>query len=169
MIYFVVSEKLRDRKKRGREAIFRCHEDNNDGFNSHHSCASSACLLSKRIFKYVKPQNRARNPASNPRMCFSFFPSIRCHTMLCHAMPCRAMPNPIHFFSAEYGRTCKDIGCLPSETCVIAQDSCSWGQQDGKECGNFPTCKKSSTMNGNHSPGKLTFQYYIISMQNLTF
>lgn len=71
------------------------------------------------------------------------------------------------FFCAEYGRTCKDIGCLPSETCVITQDSCSWGQQDGKECGNFPTCKKSSTMNGNSSPGKQHFNI-TLSMRNLT-
>ena len=56
------------------------------------------------------------------------------------------------FCHAEYGRTCKDIGCLPSETCIIASDSCSWSQQEGKECGTYPTCKKSSTVN--NSPGK---------------
>lgn len=54
----------------------------------------------------------------------------------------------------EYGRSCKDIGCRPSETCVISHDSCSWSQQDGKECGSYPTCKRSS--NTNSSPGKLT-------------
>lgn len=56
------------------------------------------------------------------------------------------------FCHEEYGRTCKDIGCLPSETCVIASDSCSWSQQEGKECGSYPTCKKSSNLN--NSPGK---------------
>lgn len=55
----------------------------------------------------------------------------------------------------EYGRTCKDIGCLPSEVCVIAQDSCSYHQQDGKECGTYPTCKKSGSTNS--SPGKRDF------------
>lgn len=52
----------------------------------------------------------------------------------------------------EYGRSCKDIGCRPSETCVISHDSCSWNQQDGKECGSYPTCKRST--NTNTSPGK---------------
>lgn len=63
---------------------------------------------------------------------------------------------PLAYFNitrVEYGRSCKDIGCRPSETCVMAQDSCSWNQQDGKECGVYPTCKKSSTAT-NTSPGK---------------
>lgn len=49
----------------------------------------------------------------------------------------------IHFLFAEYGRGCSDIGCLPSEVCVIVTDSCGYGQRDGKECGSYPTCKKS--------------------------
>lgn len=65
------------------------------------------------------------------------------HTKLCAFLSTQSL---------EYGRTCRDIGCLPSETCVIASDSCSWNQQEGKECGSYPTCKKSSTVNS--SPGK---------------
>lgn len=62
-------------------------------------------------------------------------------------------PAYFNITRVEYGRSCKDIGCRPSETCVMAQDSCSWNQQDGKECGVYPTCKKSSTAT-NTSPGK---------------
>lgn len=53
----------------------------------------------------------------------------------------------------EYGRSCKDIGCRPSETCVISHDSCSWPQQENKDCGSYPTCKRSTNMN--NSPGKI--------------
>lgn len=42
----------------------------------------------------------------------------------------------------EYGRGCNDIGCLPTEECVISSDSCS--QRDGKDCGSYPTCKRKS-------------------------
>lgn len=51
----------------------------------------------------------------------------------------------------EYGRSCKDIGCPSSQSCVIAQDSCSWSQQEGKDCGSYPTCKRNA--NTNNSPG----------------
>uniref|UniRef100_A0A336MYM1 CSON003108 protein n=2 Tax=Culicoides sonorensis TaxID=179676 RepID=A0A336MYM1_CULSO len=43
---------------------------------------------------------------------------------------------------SKYGRRCQDIGCLPSEVCVMSQDACSFGQRDGKDCGSYPTCKK---------------------------
>lgn len=43
----------------------------------------------------------------------------------------------------EYGRTCKDIGCLSSEKCEIVEDSCSWNQQKGQQCGTYPTCKRT--------------------------
>ena len=52
---------------------------------------------------------------------------------------------------SEYGRSCKDIGCLPSEVCAMAQDTCSYSQREGKECGLYPTCKKNT--DGGHSPG----------------
>jgi len=42
----------------------------------------------------------------------------------------------------KYGRTCKDIGCLPSEACVMAEDPCSYGRQD--QCGFYPTCQKKT-------------------------
>lgn len=44
--------------------------------------------------------------------------------------------------NTEYGRGCGDIGCLPTEECVISTDSCSYSQRDGKDCGTYPTCKK---------------------------
>ncbi|CAD7090829.1 unnamed protein product [Hermetia illucens] len=43
---------------------------------------------------------------------------------------------------SKYGRGCADIGCLPNEMCVMAHESCSFGQRDGKECGSYPTCRK---------------------------
>jgi hypothetical protein len=46
----------------------------------------------------------------------------------------------------EYGRTCKDIGCLPRETCVMAYDTCSFNQQEGTNCGRYPTCQKRTDM-----------------------
>jgi len=52
---------------------------------------------------------------------------------------------------SKYGRSCKDIGCLPSEVCAMAYDSCSYSQRDGKDCGNYPTCKKSGNVGS--SPG----------------
>lgn len=48
----------------------------------------------------------------------------------------------------EYGRSCKDIGCLPSEVCQMTQDSCSYGQRDGKDCGSYPTCKRNADAHG---------------------
>lgn len=42
---------------------------------------------------------------------------------------------------AEYGRTCKDIGCMRDEVCVMAEDPCSIYQRDN--CGRYPTCAKS--------------------------
>lgn len=56
-------------------------------------------------------------------------------------------------FFTEYGRTCNDIGCPSTEVCVMTADSCNYGQQDGKECGRYPTCKRSSSGAG-QSPGK---------------
>ena len=46
----------------------------------------------------------------------------------------------------EYGRTCKDIGCLPRETCVMSYDTCSFNQQEGTNCGRYPTCQKRTDM-----------------------
>ncbi|KAK2578753.1 hypothetical protein KPH14_012279 [Odynerus spinipes] len=40
----------------------------------------------------------------------------------------------------KYGRSCKDIGCLSSEVCVMAEDPCTIYTQD--KCGRYPTCKK---------------------------
>lgn len=48
----------------------------------------------------------------------------------------------------EYGRGCMDIGCLPTEVCVMSHDSCNFSQRDGKDCGSYPTCQK----NGNSAP-----------------
>lgn len=42
---------------------------------------------------------------------------------------------------AEYGRTCKDIGCRRDEVCVMAEDPCSIYQRDN--CGRYPTCAKA--------------------------
>lgn len=36
----------------------------------------------------------------------------------------------------------------------MAEDSCSYYQEKNKECGAYPTCKKSASVN--HSPGKQT-------------
>lgn len=51
-----------------------------------------------------------------------------------------AVPLPYN----KYGRQCSDIGCLSTQVCVMAYDSCSLGQRDGSECGRYPTCKKKS-------------------------
>lgn len=48
------------------------------------------------------------------------------------------------YSSIEYGRTCKDIGCLPREVCVMAYESCSFSQQENVSCGRYPTCKKNT-------------------------
>uniref|UniRef100_U5EPL1 Putative secreted mucin n=1 Tax=Corethrella appendiculata TaxID=1370023 RepID=U5EPL1_9DIPT len=55
---------------------------------------------------------------------------------------------------SKYGRQCSDIGCLSSQVCVMAYDSCSYNQRDGKECGRYPTCKKSTdaAVNGGAAP-----------------
>ncbi|XP_055610468.1 translation initiation factor IF-2-like [Uranotaenia lowii] len=44
----------------------------------------------------------------------------------------------------KYGRKCSDIGCLSSQVCVMAYDTCTIGQREGAECGRFPTCKKNT-------------------------
>ncbi|KAH8266359.1 hypothetical protein KR038_001570, partial [Drosophila bunnanda] len=56
----------------------------------------------------------------------------------------------------EYGRGCGDIGCLPTEECIITSDSCSYNQRDGKDCGSYPTCKRRSGGGGsvNSSPNQ---------------
>ncbi|XP_021697835.1 uncharacterized protein LOC5576549 [Aedes aegypti] len=51
-----------------------------------------------------------------------------------------AVPLPYN----KYGRQCSDIGCLSSQVCVMAYDSCSLGQREGNECGRYPTCKKKT-------------------------
>lgn len=45
------------------------------------------------------------------------------------------------FSSAEYGRTCKDIGCRSDEACVMAEDPCT-GYSD--KCGRYPTCRRTN-------------------------
>ncbi|KAL7744183.1 hypothetical protein ACLKA6_009156 [Drosophila palustris] len=52
---------------------------------------------------------------------------------------------------SKYGRGCGDIGCLPTEECVITSDSCSYNQRDGKECGSYPTCKRKSGSSSNQA------------------
>ncbi|KAI8435863.1 hypothetical protein MSG28_004076 [Choristoneura fumiferana] len=49
----------------------------------------------------------------------------------------------------EYGRTCKDIGCLNSEVCVLADDPCPIGHT--RDCGTYPTCKKKTAVEGSHA------------------
>lgn len=56
-----------------------------------------------------------------------------------------------HCTHPEYGRTCSDIGCLPSEKCTMVQDSCSYSQRDGKDCGNYPTCVRNPHATGGSS------------------
>nr|XP_029734873.1 homeobox protein Hox-D9-like isoform X2 [Aedes albopictus] len=51
-----------------------------------------------------------------------------------------AVPLPYN----KYGRQCSDIGCLSSQVCVMAYDSCSLNQREGNECGRYPTCKKKT-------------------------
>lgn len=51
-----------------------------------------------------------------------------------------AVPLPYN----KYGRQCSDIGCLSSQVCVMAYDSCSLSQREGSECGRYPTCKKNT-------------------------
>ncbi|XP_050092267.1 uncharacterized protein LOC126575560 [Anopheles aquasalis] len=55
----------------------------------------------------------------------------------------------------KYGRTCSDIGCLSSQVCVMAYESCSIGQREGNDCGRFPTCKKNTdpSVSGGPSAG----------------
>ncbi|XP_020818646.1 pro-resilin isoform X2 [Drosophila serrata] len=58
---------------------------------------------------------------------------------------------------SKYGRGCGDIGCLPTEECIITSDSCSYNQRDGKDCGSYPTCKRRSGGGGgsvNSSPNQ---------------
>ncbi|XP_017869337.1 PREDICTED: interleukin enhancer-binding factor 3 isoform X2 [Drosophila arizonae] len=52
---------------------------------------------------------------------------------------------------SKYGRGCADIGCLPTEECVITSDSCSYNQRDGKDCGSYPTCKRKSGSSTNQA------------------
>lgn len=63
-------------------------------------------------------------------------------------------------FLLEYGRSCKDIGCLPSETCQMSFDTCSYSQTEGKECGGYPTCKRNAN-GASNSPGNLIFKINI--------
>lgn len=51
-----------------------------------------------------------------------------------------AVPLPYN----KYGRQCTDIGCLSTQVCVMAYDSCSLNQREGNECGRYPTCKRKS-------------------------
>lgn len=51
-----------------------------------------------------------------------------------------AVPLPYN----KYGRQCSDIGCLSTQVCVMAHDSCSLNQREGNDCGRYPTCKKKS-------------------------
>uniref|UniRef100_A0A8D8IKF2 (northern house mosquito) hypothetical protein n=1 Tax=Culex pipiens TaxID=7175 RepID=A0A8D8IKF2_CULPI len=51
-----------------------------------------------------------------------------------------AVPLPYN----KYGRQCSDIGCLSSQVCVMAYDSCSLSQREGNDCGRYPTCKKNT-------------------------
>ncbi|XP_012545586.3 keratin, type I cytoskeletal 10 isoform X1 [Bombyx mori] len=50
---------------------------------------------------------------------------------------------------SKYGRTCRDIGCLNSEVCVLAEDPCTFGHTSN--CGTYPTCKKKSLVEGSHA------------------
>ncbi|XP_003698427.2 uncharacterized protein LOC100869201 [Apis florea] len=50
-----------------------------------------------------------------------------------------SIPDAASF--SKYGRTCKDIGCMRDEVCVMAEDPCSIYQRDN--CGRYPTCMKS--------------------------
>ncbi|XP_073945221.1 uncharacterized protein isoform X2 [Choristoneura fumiferana] len=50
---------------------------------------------------------------------------------------------------SKYGRTCKDIGCLNSEVCVLADDPCPIGHT--RDCGTYPTCKKKTAVEGSHA------------------
>lgn len=65
----------------------------------------------------------------------------------------------------EYGRTCKDIGCLPSQVCTMTADSCSYSQRDGKDCGSYPTCMKNtnggSTGSGTWKNNTIRFSLFI--------
>ncbi|XP_016994953.2 uncharacterized protein Mnr isoform X2 [Drosophila takahashii] len=56
---------------------------------------------------------------------------------------------------SKYGRGCGDIGCLPTEECVITSDSCSYNQRDGKDCGQYPTCKRRSGSTASNSSPNL--------------
>jgi len=66
----------------------------------------------------------------------------------------------------KYGRSCKDIGCLPSQVCAMVQDSCSYTQRDGKDCGSYPTCMKNtnggntgSDVSASHSNGQSSHDF----------
>jgi len=67
-----------------------------------------------------------------------------------NSLPLQALLVLLVIFSAngapysKYGRTCKDIGCLPREVCVMAYESCSFNQQENVSCGRYPTCKKNT-------------------------
>lgn len=49
---------------------------------------------------------------------------------------------------SEYGQSCKDIGCLPSEKCKMSFTTCGFKDQDGENCGQFPTCKRKASRAG---------------------
>jgi len=67
-----------------------------------------------------------------------------------NGLPLQALVILLLIFSAnaapysKYGRTCKDIGCLPREVCAMAYESCSFNQQENVSCGRYPTCKKNT-------------------------
>lgn len=64
---------------------------------------------------------------------------------------------------SEFGRSCKDIGCLPSEECTMSYASCSLRQQEGKDCGGYPTCmRKSASGIGSSVPGNNAKQANLI-------
>lgn len=77
------------------------------------------------------------------------FMSLQVHNRITYP---HAAPPPLHF-PTEYGRSCSDIGCLSSETCVMAQDSCSYNQRENKDCGRYPTCRKTGAA-GAATPGR---------------
>lgn len=62
-------------------------------------------------------------------------------------------------FIPEYGRTCKDIGCLPREVCVMAYESCSFSQQENVSCGRYPTCKKNTDQATQQNSGNLSWSH----------
>ncbi|KAI4485024.1 hypothetical protein M0802_012852 [Mischocyttarus mexicanus] len=48
---------------------------------------------------------------------------------------------------SKYGRSCKDIGCMRDEVCVVAEDPCT-AYTESDKCGLYPTCRKISNTEG---------------------